>query len=447
MSDDQDIQAQQSQLSDLVEQIIEEAKSQGADQCEVSVSSDTGLAVSVRKGELEQIEYNQDKGFGITVYVGQRKGSASTTDSSIKAIKETVAAAKNIARFTEEDDCSGLAPAQLMPTQKLDLDLYHPWSVTAEEATEHALLCEQTALAHDERLTNSDGAQVTAQQSVRVYGNSHGFVGAYAGTRQGLSCVVIGQDEQGMQRDYWYTVARKAQDLEAAAAVGEKAAQRTIARLSPKKGPTGTYPVLYSAQVASGLFGHLIGAISGGALYRKASFLVDSLGTQVMPAWLSLIERPHLTGALGSAYFDSDGVATSEKAFIDQGCVANYVLAHYSAQKLGMQSTGNSGGVYNLDVEGPAVAFEQLLKDLGTGLYVTELMGQGINGVTGDYSRGAAGFWVENGEIAYPVAELTIAGNLKDMYQNIVALGDDKDYRNNVRAPSVLISEMTLAGE
>ena len=441
-----DLREQETELKHLVADILGEAKRQGADQAEVSVSVDAGLSVSVRKGELEQVEFNQDKGFGITLYYGLRKGSASTTDSSKKAIAETVAAAKNIAKFTEEDPASGIPPANLMPAELRDLDLFHIWDTDAQQATVLAQSCEAAGLAAQDKLSNSDGAQVNTQQSMRVYGNSHDFIGSYSGTRHGLSCVLIAEDDNGMQRDYWYSVARDAANLEDAASVGIKAAERTVERLSPRKAPTGSYPIVFSANLAAGFFGHLIGAISGGALYRKSSFLLDSIGQQVLPDWLTLIERPHLNGALGSANFDGDGVATSAKAFIDKGVVASYVLSHYSATKLGLQTTGNAGGVYNLDIDGPGIEFDDLLKEMGTGLYVTELMGQGVNGVTGDYSRGAAGFWVENGIISYPVAEVTIAGNLKDMYANLVAIGNDIDYRSNIRAPSVLLADLTIAG-
>ncbi len=442
-----DLREQEPELRQLVQDILQEAGQQGADQAEVSVSVDSGLAVSVRKGELEQVEFNQDRGFGITLYYGQRKGSASTTDSSANAIRDTVAAARNIARYTEEDPCNGLARPELSPSELPDLQLFHPWPVQPEAATELALSCEAAGLAVDQRLTNSDGAQVTTNQSLRVYGNSHGFVGAYSGTRHGLSCVLIAEDDAGMQRDYWYTVARNADDMDNPAAVGEEAGRRTIQRLSPRKAPTGTFPVLFAPPQAAGLVGHLMGAISGGALYRKASFLLDSMGRQVMPEWLSLVERPHLPGCLGSAAFDADGVATREKAFVDAGRVASYVLSTYSARKLQLETTGNAGGIYNLDLVAPATPYQQLMQQLGTGLLVTELMGQGVNSVTGDYSRGAAGFWVENGEISYPVAEVTIAGNLRDMYLNIEAIGDDIDYRGNIRAPSVLISGLTIAGD
>ncbi|XOV84278.1 MAG: metalloprotease PmbA [bacterium] len=441
-----DLREQEHKLTALVQDILAEARQQGADQAEVSVSVDSGLSVSVRKGELENVEFNQDRGFGITLYYGQRKGSASTTDSSHRAIADTVAAARNIASHTEDDPCNGLAEAELSPTELQDLDLFHPWEVTPQQAAELAIECEAAGLAVDARLTNSDGAQVNTQQSLRLYGNSHGFIGAYSGTRHGLSCVVIGEDENGMQRDYWYTVARNASELDAAETVGRLAGERTVARLSPRNAPTGSYPVMFAPNMASGLFGHLIGAISGGALYRRASFLLDSMGQQVLPQWLSLTERPHLRNSLGSANFDGDGVATRSKSFVTDGMVSSYVLSCYSARKLKLATTGNAGGVYNLDVDGPQTPLPDLFKQMGTGLLVTELMGQGINGVTGDYSRGAAGFWVENGEIAYPVAEVTVAGNLKDIYLAIVGIGDDVDYRGNVRAPSVLVGSMTLAG-
>ena len=383
-----DLRDQQDNLTQLVSDILDEARRQGADQAEVSASVDAGLAVSVRKGDVEQVEFNQDRGFGITLYFGQRKGSASTSDSNASAIADTVAAAKNIARYTEEDDCSGLAAAELMATEFEDLDLFHPWAVDAEQATEMAVACEAAGLSLDARVARSDGAQVTSHQAVRVYGNSHGFMGVSNGTRQGMSRVLIGEDEQGMQRDYWYTVARKHEDLDAPAQVGEKAAERTVQRLSPRKAPTGKFPVLFDATLSGGLVGHLLGAISGGALYRKASFLTDSLGTQILPPDMSLVERPRLRGQLGSTCYDADGVATYEQAFVKEGVIASYILSEYSARKLGMQTTANSGGVFNLDVDGQSKPVAQLLAEMNTGLYVTELMGQGVNGVTGDYSRG-----------------------------------------------------------
>jgi len=440
-----DIRDQQTKLNALVENILDEAKRQGADQAEVSASIDAGLSVSVRKGELENLEFNQDRGFGITLYLGARKGSASTTDSSKDAIKDTVAAAKQIATYTEDDPCNGLADAALMPSELPDLDLFHNWDIDPDGAAELAKSCEAAGLAVDERLTNSDGAQVNTQQSLRVYGNSHGFIGGYTGTRHGISCVLIAEDEEGMQRDYWYTVARDAAGLETPESIGVQAAQRTVARLSPRPAPTGSYPVLFAPTMASGLIGHLIAAISGGSLYRRASFMLDSLGSAILPEWISLTERPHLPNSLGSANFDGDGVATRDKSFVDNGVVSSYVLSCYSARKLEMETTGNAGGIFNLDVEGTQTPIDTLMQQMGQGLLVTELMGQGINSVTGDYSRGAAGFWVENGKAAYPVAEVTIAGNLKDIYASIVGLGDDVDYRGNIRAPSVLVDAMTVA--
>jgi PmbA protein len=437
----------QTELTDLVQDILTEAKQQGAEQSEVSVSMDQGLGVRVRKGELENLEFNQDLGFGITLYFGKRKGSASTTDSSPDAIRDTVKAAKNIAQHTQEDEYSGLADKALMPKKSIDLDLYHPWEIEPEKATQLAIECEAAGLRVDDRLVNSDGAEVSTQQGLRIYGNSHGFIGSYSGTRHSLSCVLIGEDNNGMQRDYWYTLARKSNALDYAVAVGEEAGRRTVARLSPRKAPTGTFPILLASNLASGLFGHLLGAIGGGAQYRKASFLLDSIGTQVLPKWMSLREDPHILGSLGSAYFDGDGVATKVNNFVQDGVVDCYVLSTYSARKLSMQTTGNAGGVHNLDILGPAKAHTDLLKQMHTGLLVTELMGQGVNAVTGDYSRGASGFWVENGEILYPVDEFTVAGNLKDMLINIVAIGDDVDLRGNIRAPSILLDSMTIAGQ
>jgi PmbA protein len=442
-----DMRRNEEELKGLVEEILAEARRQGAGAAEVSVSADTGLTVSVRKGTLETIEFNQDRGFGITVYDGPRKGSASTSDSSRGAIRETVRAALNIARFTQEDPCSGLADAELMPTSLPALDLFHPWEVDPARAESLALACEQAAFDHDGRVVNSEGAQVGTQQSCRVYGNTHGFVGSMLGTRHSVSCVAIAEDGNGMQRDYWYTVARHPQALEDPAAVGRRAAERTVARLSPRRVQTGRFPVLFAPEVASGLVGHLLGALSGGAQYRKASFLLDALGEQVAAEHLSLVEEPHLPGRIGSAAFDGDGVATWSKPFVTSGVEEHYVLSTYSARRLGLHTTGNAGGVFNLTVRGETRSVPALLAAMGRGLLVTELMGQGVNGVTGDYSRGASGFWVENGEIAFPVDEITIAGNLKDMFRRLELVGDDIDERGNIRAPSLLIGEMTLAGE
>lgn len=447
LPDQADMRRGEAELRGLVEEILAEARRQGASAAEVSVSADTGLSVSVRKGTLETIEFNQDRGFGITVYDGPRKGSAGTSDSSREAIRETVRAALNIARFTQEDPCSGLADAELMPTSLPALDLFHPWQIDPARAEALALASEQAAFDHDPRVVNSEGAHVNTQQSCRVYGNSHGFVGSMVGTRHSLSCVAIAEDAGGMQRDYWYTVARDPERLEDAAAVGRRAADRTVARLSPRRVQTGRFPVLFAPEVASGLVGHLLGALSGGAQYRKASFLLDALGHQIAAPHLSLVEEPHLPGRIGSAAFDGDGVATWSKPFVSAGVAEHYVLSTYSARRLGMRTTGNAGGVFNLTVRGETRSVPELLAAMGRGLLVTELMGQGVNAVTGDYSRGASGFWVEHGEIAFPVDEITIAGNLKDMFQRLELVGDDVDERGNIRAPSLLIGEMTVAGD
>lgn len=444
-----DRSANEAMLKDLVARILREATVQGAASAEVSASLDSGLSVAVRRGEIETVEYTHERGFGITVYRetadGVAKGSASTADDRDESIEETVRAACNIAKYTQSDPCSGLADAELMAQEFPDLDLMHPWQPEVSEAESLGRTCEAAALEYDGRISNTEGAQVNAHVGSRVYGNSHGFMGAVSGSRQGLSCMVIGQDNAGMQRDYWYSVARKLENLEDAATVGRKAAQRTVDRLGSRSIKTGSYPVLLSPNLAIGLVGSVMSAISGGSLYRKSSFLLDSLGKKVMSPHMSLRELPFLEGAMGSAAFDGDGVATREQAFIEKGVVSSYILGSYSARRLQMSTTGNSGGVHNLHVEGRTATFEELLHELGTGLYVTELMGQGVNLLTGDYSRGAAGFWVENGEIKHPVEEVTIASTLQNMLQQIVAIGDDVDLRGNVRCGSLLLGQMTVA--
>ena len=433
-------------LRSLVEQILEVAQRAGATDAEVSANDETGLGVTVRRGELETVEFNQDRGFGITVYLGQQKGSASTSDSSGGAIEETVRAALDIARYTQSDAANGLAEPALFPTEFQDLDLHHPWDVNPEAAQALAEAVEASAFAQDERIVNSEGAEVSTQRACRVYGNSRGFIGVHNGTRHGASCVVIAKDNQGMQRDYWYDVARCHEDLMAPEALGARAAQRAVPASGARRPPTGEYPVLFDPQMAAGLVGHLLGALSGGALYRKASFLLDSLGDQVVSPHVSIAEDPWLRRGLGSSVFDGDGVATRANHFVRDGKVENYVLGSYSARRLGLETTGNAGGVHNLTLTGAERPVDELLSIMGTGLLVTELMGQGVNGVTGDYSRGAAGFWIEDGAIAYPVEEATIAGNLKTMYQQILAVGDDTDQRSNIRTPSLLLERMTIAG-
>ncbi len=434
------------QLQAQVEQIIAEARKQGASACEVAVSVEQGLSTSVRQGEVETVEFNRDQGFGITLYVGQRKGSASTSASGDAAVRETVAAALAIARHASEDEAAGLADAGLMARELPQLDLYHAWAITPEQAIEQALRCEAAAFAADQRIKNADGTTLNTHQGCRVYGNSHGFIAGYASTRHSLSCVMIAEDGRQMQRDYWYDVNRQGELLADAAGIGQRAAQRAVSRLGARPVPTCEVPVLFSAELATGLFGHFLAAISGGNLYRKSSFLEDALGQQLFPEWLSLDERPHIPRGLGSAAFDGDGLATYAKSFVDAGELVSYVLGTYSGRKLGMPSTANAGGVHNLFVSHGGEDQQALLKRMGRGLLVTELMGQGLNMVTGDYSRGAGGFWVEHGEIQFPVQEVTIAGNLRDMFRQIVAVGNDLELRSNIRTGSVLIEKMTVAG-
>lgn len=434
------------QLQAQVEQIIAEARKQGASACEVAVSVEQGLSTTVRQGEVETVEFNRDQGFGITLYVGQRKGSASTSASGEAAIRETVAAALAIAKHASEDECAGLADAGLMARELPQLDLYHAWSITPEQAIEQALSCEAAAFAADARIKNADGTTLNTHQGCRVYGNSHGFVSGYASTRHSLSCVMIAEANGQMQRDYWYDVNRQGELLADAGSIGRRAAERAVSRLGARPVPTCEVPVLFSAELAGGLFGSFLAAISGGNLYRKSSFLEGALGQQLFPAWMKIDERPHIPRALGSAAFDGDGLATYAKSFVERGELLSYVLGTYSGRKLGMPSTANAGGVHNLFVSHGDEDLQALLKRMGRGLLVTELMGQGLNMVTGDYSRGAGGYWVENGEIQFPVQEVTIAGNLRDMFKQIVAVGSDLELRSNIRTGSVLIERMTVAG-
>ena len=433
-------------LQEQVEQIIAEAKRQGASACEVAVSLEQGLSTSVRQREVETVEFNRDQGFGITLYVGQRKGSASTSASGPDAIRETVAAALAIAKHTSEDSASGLADAALMARDEQDFDLYHAWDITPEQAIEQALACEAAAFNADPRIKNADGTTLNTHQGCRVYGNSHGFVGGYASTRHSLSCVMIAEAAGQMQRDYWYDVNRQGELLASAQSIGARAAQRAASRLGSRPVPTCEVPVLFSAELAGGLFGSFLGAISGGNLYRKSSFLEGTMGQQLFPEWLTLDERPHLKGGMASAWFDGDGLATYAKPFVENGQLVSYVLSTYSGRKLGLPSTANSGGVHNLFVTHGAEDQNALIRRMGRGLLVTELMGSGLNMVTGDYSRGAAGFWIENGEIQFPVQEITIAGNMKDMFRQIVAIGSDVETRSNIHTGSVLIEKMTVAG-
>jgi PmbA protein len=434
-------------LERLVTLALEEARARGATQAEVGVSVDTGLSVTVRLGEVETLEYQRDRGLGITVYVDHRKGSASTADLGTQAVLETVHKALSIASFTAADDCAGLADAELMAREIPDLSLSHPWAVTPEEAIEIARSCEAAALATDSRVRNSEGASLGTHRGVRLYANSHGFLGGFESTGHSVSCAVIGVAGEEMQRDHWYTTARDWRDLEAAAAVGRRSAERTAARLGSQKLTTRRAPVLYSAETARGLFGHFLAAIRGGSQYRKSSFLLGAAGQQVFPPFLQILERPHIPKGQASSAFDNEGVATHDRDLVRDGVLQGYLLSAYSARKLGLKSTGNAGGAHNLIVPPTGGDQQALLRRMGTGLLVTELMGQGVNIVTGDYSRGASGFWIEGGAIRYPVHEITIAGNLRDMLRGIVAVGSDVDLRGGVRTGSVLMAPMTIAGD
>ena len=433
-------------LQEQVEQILAEAKRQGASACEVAVSLEQGLSTSVRQREVETVEFNRDQGFGITLYSGQRKGSASTSASGPEAIRETVAAALAIAKHTSEDESSGLADKALMAKDLKDFDLFHAWDITPEQAIELALTCEAAAFDADARIKNADGTTLNTHQGCRVYGNSHGFIGGYASTRHSLSCVMIAEANGQMQRDYWYDVSRQGELLADPVSIGQRAAQRAASRLGARPVPTCEVPVLFSSELAGGLFGSFLGAISGGNLYRKSSFLEGAIGQKLFPDWLTIDERPHLMRAMGSSAFDGDGLATYAKPFVENGELVSYVLGTYSGRKLGLPSTANSGGVHNLFVTHGDEDQAALLRRMGRGLLVTELMGHGLNMVTGDYSRGAAGFWVENGEIQFAVQEVTIAGNMRDMFKQIVAVGNDLELRSNIRTGSVLIERMTVAG-
>ncbi|MCL2523009.1 MAG: metalloprotease PmbA [Betaproteobacteria bacterium] len=433
-------------LQQLAADVLDHARKQGATACEADVSEGFGQTVGVRCGAVETIEFNRDKGVGVTVYCGQQKGYASTSDFSPKALRETVEAALAIARFTAADDCAGLADAALMAKDCPDLDLYHPWALGVEEAIATAQRCEQAAFDASPRISNSEGATVSTQEAQFVSANSLGFMGGYPTSRHYISCSVIAGEQDAMQRDDWYTTHRAAARLDDPLSVGRTAAERAVARLGAKRIKTGEFPVLFEAPLAAGLLGSLVHAASGGALYRKSSFLLDSLGKRLMPEFVRLVERPHISCGLGSAAFDSDGVATRDRDVIADGILQGYFLSAYSARKLGMQTTGNAGGSHNLIIEPGALDRAGLLARMGRGLLVTELLGHGINYVTGDYSRGAAGYWIENGQIAHPVEEITIAGNLRDMFAAIAAVGNDVQVRGSKQTGSILIERMTVAG-
>jgi PmbA protein len=435
------------QLRQIADDVLRHAKSKGASAAETEVSEAFGQSVTVRQGAVETIEYNRDKGVGVTVYIDHRRGHASTSDFTSKAVRETVEAALSIAGFTASDDAAGLADEGLLARGTVDLDLYHPWSLPVESAIELARECEAAALAVDPRITNSEGASLSTQQSHFAYGNTLGFLSGYPSSRHTVMCSVIAGEGDSMQRDDWYAQARAAGDLDDGRVVGRQAGERCVRRLGARRLATMQVPVLFEAPIASSLLGHFVGAVSGGSLYRKASFLLDSLGQTVFSPLVRIRDLPDLKRGLASSPFDDEGVATRRRDIVDQGVLQGYFLGSYSARKLGMVSTGNAGGNHNLLVDSTGEDFSALLKKMGRGLLVTELLGMGVNQVTGDYSRGAAGFWIENGVIAYPVQEITIAGNLKDMFRGIAAIGTDVVVRGSRQCGSILVEDMTVAGE
>ncbi len=434
-------------LSGLARDVLRQCQALGATQAEVALGEDSGLTVNVRMGEVETVERTSDRSVGVTVYFGQRKGSASTADLQAASLASTVEMACAIARHTEADPAAGLADADRMAHDLREFDGWHPWALDADRAIALAVEAEAAGRAADARIANSDGAGAHSGESVSVYANSHGFVGAERSTSHSLSLSLIAGSGDNMQRDYWYTSGLSPDDLESPVQVGRRAAERTVARLNPRPIKTGEHPVLFAPEMARSLVGHLLGAISGGALYRRASFLLDHAGKRILPPWFNLVERPHLARGLRSAAFDAEGVATVDSDLVRDGVLARYLLGSYSARKLGLQSTGNAGGVHNLEVTANADGLQAMARDMGRGLLVTELMGQGANTVTGDYSRGAAGFWVEHGEIAHAVDELTIAGRMQDIFLAIEAVGADVDRRSHVAVGSILVGRMMVAGE
>lgn len=434
-------------LAKAAEIALEYANSLGMDQSEVALHQGTGVAVTARQRELETVEKHNDAQLVISVFKDHKTGSASSADLSEQGIRDSVTAAVSIANFTGADECFGLADEALMAKQELELDLYHPWDLSVNTMADIALECERAALEFDERITNSEGAAVNSYSGTAVYANSYGFMSQKKASQHSISCSVIGASESGMQRDYWYDSNRNPHKLGAVAEIGELAAKRTVQRLDSRKINSCECPVLFDSTISKSLIGHLIGAIKGGVIYKKASFLLDQVGESILPEFVSIFENPHKLGGASSDWHDGEGVATPDKrSIVEAGVLQGYVLGSYTARKLGLATTANAGGVRNLMVSDTGHTFDKLLHELGTGLLVTELIGSGINSVTGDYSRGAAGFWVEQGEIQYPVEEITIAGNLLDMYQRIVAIGNDVDTRGNTECGSILLENMTLAG-
>jgi PmbA protein len=434
-------------LRQIAQDILRRASEGGASACEADVSEGFGQSVTVRRGEVETIEYNRDKGIVVTVYLGKQRGYAGTSDFSAPAVRDTVDAALSIARYTAADECAGLPDENLLARDIPDLNLYHPWELNVEQAIEHARSCEAAAFAVDKRISNSEGASVSVQEWHFAYANSLGFMAGFPSSRHSIGCAVIAGKDEAMQRDDWYAVARAQNDLETAESVGRKAGRRCVRRLGARKITTLQVPVLFEAPLAASLIGHFVGAVSGGSLYRKSSFLLDSLGKQVFAPSVQIKELPHIEKGLASCAFDDEGVITRAREVVKDGVLQGYFLGSYSARKLGMQSTGNAGGNHNLLLQGGELDLTGLLKKMDRGLLVTELLGYGVNLITGDYSRGAAGFWVEHGEIQYPVQEITIAGNLKDMFRGISAVGKDILIRGSKQCGSILVDNMTVAGD
>ncbi len=445
-ADQLDIKKEINFFEETCNELVAYAKKKGASQVEVGVSKDIGLSVSVRNREIETLEYNRDNSFGITVYLGKQKGISTTSDLSAKALHDAVDAALNIAKYTQADPCSGLADAELMATQSIDLELDHPMGIDAETAKQLALECEAYGLDFSDKIINSEGASFSSHRNIRFYTNSHGFKAATPSTRHSLSCVLLAEDRLGKQRDHWYSIGRDASDLESGQLVGEKAAEKTIARLNARQIKTQKSKVLFSPEMARSLIGHFKSAISGTNIYRKSSFLLDSLNQSIFPDFISMEEKPFVKKGLASAWYDNEGLATREQPILKKGIVSTFLLNSYSARKLNMQPTSHCGGVHNLHVSDSGLNFEQMIKQMNNGLIVTEMMGQGVNMITGDYSRGASGFWVENGEIQFFVQEITIAGNLKDMFANVTAIGNDLDHRSSILTGSWLLPEMMIAG-
>jgi PmbA protein len=433
-------------LREIAQDLIQYARKQGASAASAEVSDGFGQGISVRHGAVETIEYNRDKGLSVSVYIGQQRGNASTSDFSPQAVRDTVDAALNIARFTAVDDCAGLPEVEMLATEFPDLDLYHPWLLNVDDAISLARECEQAAFATDKRINNSEGATVNVHEAHFVYANSLGFVGGFPTSRHSVSCAVIAGKDDAMQRDYWYSVARNAAEILRVEEVGRIAAERTVRRLKGRNLATLQCPVLFEAPIAASLIGHFVGAVSGGSLYRKSSFLLDQLGEQIFSPNIRIDDVPDIRRGLASSAFDDEGVKAQCRTVVDAGVLNGYFLGSYSARKLGMKTTGNAGGNHNLIVQSGELDFNALLKKMGRGLLVTELLGHGVNPVTGDYSRGAAGFWVEHGEIQYPVEEITIAGNLKEMFKEIVAVGNDVLVQGSRQCGSILIERMSVAG-